>query len=124
MKKAGYCLIVITVVFSLSLIGYRLVGLLNPSEIQISGELTPAVVSDPQDTSAPTSSGLIGDKININTASAEELTALPGIGMVLAQRIVDYRSENGPFQNVEELTNVTGIGTKKLEALREYVTLE
>lgn len=60
--------------------------------------------------------------IDINSASAEALSALPGIGSTLAERIVSYRSRNGHFQRPEELLNVDGIGAGKLEAILDYVT--
>ena len=59
--------------------------------------------------------------LDINQASKEELCALSGIGEVLAGRIVDYRTENGPFTLIDDLLNVSGIGEKKLEAIRNDV---
>ncbi len=56
--------------------------------------------------------------ININRATKEELTALKGIGPALADRIIEYREQNGPFKTVEDLTQVKGIGPAKLEGLR------
>ena len=62
-------------------------------------------------------------KIDINRADPWLLEALPGIGEVLAQRIVDYRSENGPFRIVEDMLKVSGIGSATLEQIRDYVTV-
>ena len=61
--------------------------------------------------------------VNINTADAAELAALPGIGKVLAQRILDYRRVYGDFSAVEQLTNVEGIGEGKLETILELITI-
>ena len=61
--------------------------------------------------------------VNINTADAETLAALPGIGQVLAKRILAYRQQNGSFRAIEEITNVEGIGEKKAEAILELITV-
>ena len=63
-------------------------------------------------------------KININTASAERLAELPGIGPVLAGRIVQYRIDNGFFAAPEDIINVKGIGEKKLEGMLPYIEVE
>ena len=61
--------------------------------------------------------------VNINTADASELAQLPGIGEVLARRIIDYRGIHGDFTAPEQLTNVEGIGQGKLEAILEQITI-
>ena len=63
---------------------------------------------------------LPGEVINVNTADVYDLRRLPGIGEKRAQDIIAYREEHGPFQTVDELTNVSGIGPGILENLREY----
>jgi competence protein ComEA len=63
----------------------------------------------------------IGKKINLNTATLEELDSLPGIGPVIAQRIIDYRQTVGPFQSVDDLLHVKGIGPALLEKIRDLV---
>ena len=88
----------------------------------------PPVRSEPaKQTETKKSSGSTEKKVtfpvNINTASKKELDALPGIGETLAQRIIDYRSANGPFSTVDELTKVKGIGAKTLEKLKPYATV-
>ena len=61
--------------------------------------------------------------MNINTASAKELEALPGIGAAKAQAIVEYRTQNGAFKTVDELDKVKGIGPKMVEKLRPEATV-
>jgi competence protein ComEA len=61
--------------------------------------------------------------VNLNTATLDQLESLPGIGPALAQRILDYRGEHGPFRAVDDLTNVSGIGDKRLADLRSKVTV-
>lgn len=60
--------------------------------------------------------------IDLNSATPEQLEALPGIGPVLAQRIVSYRERHGGFKNISEVLNVTGIGPKKFAAISGYIT--
>jgi competence protein ComEA len=74
-------------------------------------------------TPAPSSAGVPPPPVNLNTASLEDLDALPGVGPVTAQRILDYKSEHGPFASVDELDAVPGIGPARLEQLRELVTV-
>jgi len=62
-------------------------------------------------------------KIDINRAEPWLLEALPGIGEVLAQRIADYRSENGPFKTIEGLLKVSGIGPATFEKIKDYITV-
>lgn len=62
-------------------------------------------------------------KVNINTASAEELQTLTGIGEKKAQAIIDYRTQNGNFQSIDQLTEVDGFGEKTVEKLRDSITI-
>ncbi|HZK24141.1 MAG TPA: helix-hairpin-helix domain-containing protein [Oscillospiraceae bacterium] len=63
------------------------------------------------------------DKVNINTAQAAEFEQLPGIGPAKAAAIIAYREENGPFQSVDDLTRVSGIGINTLNVIKDYLTL-
>jgi competence protein ComEA len=70
-----------------------------------------------------TAPGGEGQKINLNLATAEDLETLPGIGEVLAQRILEHRESNGPFTSVDELLEVSGIGEARLEDIRDRVSV-
>ena len=66
----------------------------------------------------------IGKKVNINSSYAAELQLLPGIGKVMAERIVEYRDQNGGYNRIEELMNIKGIGQKKFERIKHLVTTD
>ena len=64
-----------------------------------------------------------GQKININTASEEELTGIPGVGESKAKRIVEYREQNGRFESIEDIMKVTGIKENSFRKMRDYITV-
>jgi competence protein ComEA len=66
---------------------------------------------------------VVDGRVRVNQADAAELDMLPGVGPVLAERIVGYRDENGPFGSVEDLLDVPGIGESKLAAMRESIVV-
>jgi competence protein ComEA len=73
-------------------------------------------------TQGPSSSN--ADLININTATLEKLDSLPGIGPTTAQKIIDYRAQHGPFQQIEEIMNVSGIGPATFDRIKDLITVE
>lgn len=85
---------------------------------------------DSSSTEVPSSSqstsqeGETKNLVNINTSDESGLTTLNGIGPSKAKAIIAYRTENGPFQTIDELKNVTGIGDKTFESLKEYITVK
>jgi competence protein ComEA len=97
----------------------------TPAPTVTVGPGTPSPTPLPTDTPAPTSDSVLvaGAKININTATAAELESLPRIGPAIAQRIVDYRTEHGYFQKVEDIMNVKGIGPVTFDAIKDYITV-
>lgn len=67
---------------------------------------------------------VIAEKININSADADELDKLRGIGVSLAQRIIDYREKNGEFVTIEEIMKVPGISESKFADMRDFICAE
>ena len=98
-----------------------------------SGSGTVTLAVSPQMQTAPTAAATaaaetvpeetVSFPVNINTADVDTLTALPGIGQVLAERIVAYRRQNGSFRAIEEIMKVEGIGEKKAEAILDLITV-
>jgi competence protein ComEA len=73
--------------------------------------------------SAPSSKSAPAAVVNINTASAEQLNGLPGVGDKMAARIIEYRQKNGGFKKVEDLMNIQGIGEKNFLKLKPLITV-
>ena len=87
----------------------------------------PDLIAVPNEEQSQAMKSLASDKpalLNINTASAEEFQTLPNIGAKMAQRIVDYRTQNGKFTSVDDLQNVKGIGAKTLEKVKPFIDAE
>ncbi len=75
-------------------------------------------------TTEPAGTATAITRVNLNTATSDELTALPGIGPVLSERIVAWRDQNGPFTSLDQLVEVEGISSRLLDELRPLVTLD
>lgn len=114
-------LIIVTCAFAAFLFGFFAGRNVNRTPVRISSLPAVAEATEPEATAVPeqTEPAIV----DINTATLEQLESLPGIGPVLAQRILDYRKEFGDFQTIGDLTNVSGIGIKKLEAMLDYITI-
>jgi competence ComEA-like helix-hairpin-helix protein len=105
-------LLTLTLIFSLSACARREVPSLSTTQTQANDQQSAAAKQ-----SAPA-------RININTATANELETLPGIGKGLAARIVEHRERHGPFRRPEHLIIVRGISDKRFRGLRELITVE
>ena len=108
MRYWGRCLAVATL--AVGLLGGTAVWGEQPAGTRTTG--TPAVGTT-----------VAATQVNINTADAAALEALPGIGPVKAKAVIDYREKNGPFKTIDDLKNVSGIGDRTLEQLKDKITV-
>lgn len=127
MRKPGISpLLVITIIFAVFSAGFFLGRNQNRNTVSVSlpAEFmtVPSVTTEPERAETE-ETRVISFPISINDADKESLMALPGIGEVLAQRILDYRDENGAFSAPEALLNVEGIGKKRLEEILDLITI-
>ena len=112
LTKTDVFLLGLTVLFVLAM---ALTWLLTPRQVRGGYDISAV----PPEEAAP---ALL--KVNINTADAAQLEALDGIGPTLAQRIVAYREEHGPFADIEDLTRVEGIGQAIVESIQDHIITE
>ncbi len=104
--------------FVVSIAAFALVAAISPHPAAAQPPAAPAR-SSARAASKPAPTGVV----NINTASAAQFEALPGIGAKTAARIVEYRQKNGPFKKIEELMNVRGVGEKNFLKLKSQLTI-
>ena len=133
MKKPVNILVILTCIFAAFLGGFHIGRRLNRSPVHIY-QIAPSEESQPEEseTEAEEPTEAVTEEtapavvfpLNINTATIPELDELPGIGPVLAQRIVDYRTTYGGYKAVEELVKVNGIGDAKLMEILDLITVE
>ena len=119
MKKDGAIfLLAVTLLFVGLLCGILIGRQMEKEPVQIQRP------TQPTSTDSAIQQEIYDPRININTASAEYLALLPNIGEVLAQRIVKYRENNGPFEDIWQLSRVYGIGEKTVKEIETLIKVE
>jgi len=119
-------LVIVTAVFAAFTLGFLLGSSRNRGSVSVSvpaGMVTVPTAEPEPPESKPEETKTVTFPVDINTAEKEELLALPGIGDILAERILAYREEHGPFDAPEALMLVEGIGEKKLEAILDLIVI-
>lgn len=118
MKKVTYLMLTIVLIFIICIYGTFRWRQQNPDPIPLD-----SLVVHRSDRAESFHFNRDG-KLNINTATVQELSILSGIGNTLAERIIQYREDNGPYKSVYDLLNVKGIGEAKLSGIIDYICAE
>ena len=118
MKKQVWIFIGITGIFICLLIGVFIGRNTTRNYISVDNALQAPVTEPTEDTQNH------DGKINLNTATKQQLMLLPGIGETTAQKIIDYRTEHNGFTLIEDIMNVNGIGEKKFKQMKPYIKVE
>ncbi|MFB0921425.1 MAG: helix-hairpin-helix domain-containing protein [Oscillospiraceae bacterium] len=123
LSKAEIAAIIITVIFIAVTVVFSLPGRDKDVSVTVSAQQTGETqkASTQPDPPPESSEPLL---VNINSATVEELCALPEIGEKTAERIIAYREKNGPFKSTDEIMSVSGIGSKTYEEIRSYITTD
>lgn len=117
-KDNSLLLIAVTSLFVIFVIGFYIGRNTAPEPVQIQSPK-----EDQEDFTVDSGTDR-NSRLNINTATKDELQALPGIGPVLADRIIAFREEHGNFTSISQLTQVEGIGQERLITILEYIIAE
>ena len=122
-KRSLSILVLITCIFTAFLAGFTAGRNLNRAPVRIYQIERPTIAASTEHASEADTGPTVPAIVNINTADSAQLETLPGIGPVLAGRIIAYREEHGGFRAIEELTKVKGIGTATLEEILDLITV-
>ena len=124
MKKQGITvLLLLTFLFLGFICGFFIGRNVNHSNVELSRMPKPTITPAPSGTQPISQPQQITGKININTATIDQLMLLPGIGQVLAQNIIDHRNTHGNFQKAADLLLVEGIGEQRLDSIIDLITV-
>ncbi|MEA4894846.1 MAG: helix-hairpin-helix domain-containing protein [Oscillospiraceae bacterium] len=123
LSKAEIAAVIITVVFVAFTVIFSIPGNSGDMTVTVSAQKTGEEGQAALQLSPPSESS-DSAIVNINTATAAELACLPEIGEKLAERIIAYRDEHGPFNNKDEIMSVSGIGAKTYEDIKDCITAD